>query len=51
MNINLPKGTTLHAGIFFCLFSLVLNYCEGVDMLREAGIDMNYDEDLRYVKG
>lgn len=35
----------------FCLFSLVLNYCEGVDMLREAGIDMNYDEDLRYVKG
>lgn len=36
---------------FFCLFSLVLNYCEGVDMLREAGIDMNYDEDLRYVKG
>lgn len=26
--------------------SLVLNYCEGVDMLREAGIDMNYDEDL-----
>ncbi|XP_022804646.1 aspartate--tRNA ligase, cytoplasmic-like [Stylophora pistillata] len=26
--------------------SLVLNYREGVDMLREAGIDMNYDEDL-----
>lgn len=51
VNINLPKGTTIHAGIFFCLFSLVLNYCEGVDMLREAGIDMNYDEDLRYVKG
>ena len=29
------------------LFSLVLQYREGVDMLREAGIDMNYDEDLR----
>ncbi|XP_015773658.1 PREDICTED: aspartate--tRNA ligase, cytoplasmic-like [Acropora digitifera] len=26
--------------------SLVLTYHEGVDMLREAGIDMNYDEDL-----
>ncbi|XP_020616367.1 aspartate--tRNA ligase, cytoplasmic-like [Orbicella faveolata] len=26
--------------------SLVLQYREGVDMLREAGIDMNYDEDL-----
>ena len=33
----------------FCSFmsSLVLEYREGVDMLREAGIDMNYDEDLR----
>ncbi|KAJ7391873.1 hypothetical protein OS493_016163 [Desmophyllum pertusum] len=28
--------------------SLVLQYREGVDMLREAGIDMGYDEDLRY---
>ncbi|XP_068716232.1 aspartate--tRNA ligase, cytoplasmic-like [Montipora foliosa] len=26
--------------------SLVLTYSEGVDMLREAGIEMNYDEDL-----
>ena len=29
------------------LLSLVLQYREGVDMLREAGIDMEYDEDLR----
>ena len=34
------------SGLIF-LFSLVLTYREGVDMLREAGIDMNYDEDLR----
>lgn len=26
--------------------SLVLTYREGVDMLREAGVEMNYDEDL-----
>ena len=34
---------------FFYLFffSLVLTYREGVDMLREAGVEMNYDEDLR----
>lgn len=30
------------------LFSLVLKYHEGVDMLREAGVEMEYDEDLRY---
>ena len=29
------------------LFSLILQYKEGVDMLREAGIEMGYDEDLR----
>ena len=31
----------------FFFFSLVLTYREGVDMLREAGVEMNYDEDLR----
>ena len=31
----------------FIFFSLVLTYREGVDMLREAGVEMNYDEDLR----
>ena len=29
------------------LFSLILQYKEGVDMLREAGIEMGHDEDLR----
>ena len=33
--------------LLLIFFSLVLTYREGVDMLREAGVEMNYDEDLR----
>ena len=40
-----------HSLFFLLLYSLVLTYREGVDMLREAGIDMGYDEDLRYNQG
>ena len=37
----------LFSFFFIIFFSLVLTYREGVDMLREAGVEMNYDEDLR----
>lgn len=30
----------------WCIFSLVLTYNEGVQMLKEAGIEMGDEEDL-----
>jgi hypothetical protein len=33
--------------MWYIIYSLILEYREGVDMLRAAGIEMGYDEDLR----
>ena len=41
------NGCYFYQLFLFIIFSLVLTYREGVDMLREAGVEMNYDEDLR----
>ena len=30
----------------FSIFSLILNFNDGIDMLRDSGVDVDYEDDL-----